>query len=146
MPLIVGSGPISDSGLSGHDISSDDVQVVAGGFESLFGIVLRNKPSVVIEGQIALPAKTIKHRQQTSMFFLDVRPDKIDDCDMVPRLTSRTESVAEHEPDRSLEHCFVGLLKTSLLVKSQNSSGRGELVVRAREEAFDLCPVNGVWF
>jgi hypothetical protein len=52
--------------------------------------------------------------------------------------------MAEHEPEGCLEHCFVGLLKASLLVKSENFVGRGELLVRAREKAFNLRPVNGV--
>ncbi|MGO9084513.1 MAG: hypothetical protein ACLQBK_04740, partial [Candidatus Sulfotelmatobacter sp.] len=70
----------------------------------------------------------------------------IDDGDVVPRLTSRTESMAEHEPQRSLEHCFVGLLKASLLVKGENFASRDQLLIRAREEAVDLRPVNDVWF
>jgi hypothetical protein len=141
-----GRRPISDSGLSGCDIRSDHIQVVAGGFESLFGIALRNKPSVVIEGQIALPAETIKNSQQTGMFLVDARLHKIDDGDVVPWLASCTESVAEHETQRSFEHCFVGLLKTSFFVKSENLAGRGQLLFRAREEAVDLRPVNGVRF
>jgi hypothetical protein len=52
--------------------------------------------------------------------------------------------MAEHEPEGSLEHCFVGLLKTGFLVKDEDFMGRGELFVRAREKAFDLRPVNGV--
>jgi hypothetical protein len=64
----------------------------------------------------ALPAETIKDDQRASMFLVDARPHKIDDGDVVPRLTSRTESMAEHEPEGGLEHCFVGLLKASLLV------------------------------
>ncbi len=135
-----------ESRLSGRDISSDHIQVVAGGFESLFGIMVRNKPSVVIEGQIALPAETIKDNQQTGMFLVDARPHKIDDGDVVPRLTSRTESMAKHEPEGSLQHCFVGLLKASLLVKSENFVGRGELLAGAREEALDLPPVNALRF
>src|SRR5712692_7316593 len=59
---------------------------------------------------------------------------------MVARLTSHTESVAEHEPQRSFEHCFVGLLKTSFLVKGENFAGRGQLLIRTREEAIDLGP------
>ncbi len=78
------------------------------------------------------------------MFLVDVGPHKIDDGDVVPRLTSRTESMAEHEPEGSLEHCFVGLLKASLLVEGKNFVSRGELLVRAREETVDLCPVNRV--
>ena len=111
---------ISDSRLSGCDISSDHIQVVAGGFERLFGVMVRNKSGVIIKGYIALPAETIKDDQQTGMFLVDARPHKIDDGDVVPRLTSRTESMAEHKPQGSFEHCFVGLLKASFLVKGEN--------------------------
>jgi hypothetical protein len=38
------------------------------------------------------------------------------------------------------------LLKASLFVKSQNQLGRHELLVRAREKAFDLRSINGVRF
>src|SRR5271157_84919 len=137
---------VSDSRLSGRDIGSDHVQVVAGGFESLLGIMVRNKSGVIIEGHIALPAETIKDSQQTSMFLVDARPHEIDDGDVVPRLASCTKSVAEHEPQRSFEHCFVGLLNTSFFVKSENFAGRGQLLIRAREEALDLRPVNRVRF
>jgi hypothetical protein len=133
-----------DLRLSGCDINSDHVQVVAGGFESLLGIMVRNKSSVIIKGCIALPAETIKDDQQPSMFLVDARPHEIDDGDVVARLTSRTESMAEHEPEGRFEHCFVGLLEASLLVKSQNFVSQGELLVRAREKAFNLHPVNGV--
>ena len=78
------------------------------------------------------------------MFLVDARPHEIDDGDVVARLTSRTESMAEHEPQRSFEHCFVGLLKASLFVKSENFVSRGELLVRTREETVDLYPVNPV--
>jgi len=61
-----------------------------------------------------------------------------------PRMTSRTESMAEHEPQGSFEHRFVGLLKASLFVKGENFAGRGQLLIRAREEALDLRPVNRV--
>jgi hypothetical protein len=40
--------------------------------------------------------------------------------------------VAKHEPQRSFEHCFVGLLKASLFVKSENFVSRGELLIRTR--------------
>jgi hypothetical protein len=59
---------------------------------------------------------------------------KIDDGDVVPRLTPRTESVAKHEPEGSFQHCFVSLLKTSFFIKSENLTGRGQLLIRAREE------------
>jgi hypothetical protein len=114
------------------------------GFESLLGIMVRNKTGVIVKGCIALPAEAIKDDQQTSMFLVDARPHEIDDGDVVARLTSRTESMAEHEPEGSLEHCFVSLLKTSLLVKGENFVRRGEFLVRAREKALNLRPINGV--
>ena len=130
--------------LSGCDINSDHLQVVAGRFESLLGIMLRNKSGVIIKRHIAFPAQTIKDNQQTGMFLVDARPHEIDDGDVVARLTSRTESMAEHEPQGSFEHRFVGLLKASLFVKGENFVSRGELLVRARQKAFDLRPINGV--
>ena len=139
-------GKGSDLRLSGRDINSDHIQVVAGGFESLLGIMVRNKSGVIIKGCIAFPAETIKDDQQPSMFLVDARPHEIDDGDVVARLTSRTESMAEHEPQGSFEHRFVGLLKASLFVKGENFVSRGELLVRAREEAVNLPPVNGVRF
>jgi predicted transposase YbfD/YdcC len=51
---------VSDSRLSGRDIGSDHVQVLPRGFERLLGIMVRNKPGVIIKGHIALPAETIK--------------------------------------------------------------------------------------
>jgi len=137
---------VSDSRPSGLNIGPDHVQVVAGGFERLLGIMVRNKPAVIIKSHIALPAETIKDGQQTGMFLTDAGPHKFNDGDVVPWLTSRTESMAEHEPEGSFQHCFVGLLKTSFLVKGENSVRRGQLLVRAREEAVDLRPVNRVRF
>ena len=137
------AGP--DLRLSVSNISSDHVQVFAGGFESLLGVTVRNRSGVIIKGCIALPAETIKDDQQTGMFLIDAGPHKIDDGDVVSRLASCTESVAEHEPERGFKHCFIGLLEASFLVKSENFAGRGQLLIRACEEAFDLRPVNDVW-
>ena len=137
---------VSDSRLSGDDISSDHVQVVTGGFERLLGIMVRNKSGVIIKGHIALPAETIKDGEQTGMFLVDARTHEIDDNDVVTRLTPRTESVTKHEPEGSLQHCFVSLLKTCFFIKSENLTGRGQLLIRAREEAIDLRPVNRVRF
>jgi hypothetical protein len=131
---------------SGSDIKSNHIQVVAGGFESLLGIMVRNKSGVIIKGCVALPAETITDNQQTSMFLVDARPHEIDDGDVVARLTSRTESMAEHEPKGRFEHCLVGLLKTSLLVKSENFASRGQLLIRAREETVGLCQLTACGF
>jgi hypothetical protein len=114
---------VYDSRLSGRNISSDHSQVVGAGFESLLGIMVRNKSGVVIERGITLPAQTIKYNQQTGMFLVQARPHKIDDCDVVPRLTPGAESVAEHESEGSFQHCFVSLLKTCFFVKSENFAG-----------------------
>src|SRR5580692_6756949 len=57
LPGIKGERPefpssVLDSRLSGRNISSDHIQAVAGGFESLLGFVVRNKSGVVIKGYI----------------------------------------------------------------------------------------------
>ncbi len=104
----------------------------------------RNKSAVIIKGHIALPAQTIKDNQQAGIFLVDVRAHEIDDGDVVPRLTPRTKSLAKHEPERSFQHCLVSLLKTSFFVKGENFAGRGQLLIRTREEAIDLGPVNRV--
>lgn len=98
------SSLVSDSRFSGDDISSDHIQVVAGGFERLLGIMVRHKSGVIIKSCIALPAETIKDDQQPSMFLVDARTHEVDNSDVVPRLTSRTESMAEHESQGSFEH------------------------------------------
>ncbi len=124
LPKIDSPPSVLDSRLSCCDISSDHIQVVAGGFERLLGFVVRNKSGVVVKGHIAFPAQAVKDDQQTGMFLVHARTHKVDDSDVVPRLTSRTESMAEHEPEGSFEHCFIGLLKASFFVKGENSMSR----------------------
>ena len=51
------------SRLSGSDVNSDHIQVVAGGFESFLSIMVRNKSGVIVKGHIAFPAQTIKDSQ-----------------------------------------------------------------------------------
>ena len=73
------------------DVSANHIQVLAGEFEGLLGIVVRNKSGIVIEGQISLPPKTIKDGQQTAMFLVNASPNEFDDCDMVSwRLLARS--------------------------------------------------------
>lgn len=74
------------------------------------------------------------------MFLVDARLHEIDDGDVVARLTSRTESMTEHESKGRFEHCFGGLLKTGFFIKSENFTSRGQFLIRAREETVDLCP------
>ena len=54
---------VYESRLSGRNISSDHSQVVGGGFESLLGIMARNKSAVIIERGVTLPAETIQYNQ-----------------------------------------------------------------------------------
>jgi len=63
----------SDSRFSGSYIDSYHIQVLAGGFERLFGIMVRNKSGVVIKGHDALPAQPIKDDQRRSIFLVDTR-------------------------------------------------------------------------
>lgn len=80
----------SDLRLSVCNVSPDHAQVVAGRFERLFGIMVRNKPGVIIKGYIASPAETIKDDQQPSVFPVDARPHTVDDGDVAPgRLLAR---------------------------------------------------------
>jgi hypothetical protein len=51
--------------------ASDHIQIVGGGFERLLGVMMRNKSGVVIKGDVALPAETIKGSQQTGVFLVD---------------------------------------------------------------------------
>jgi hypothetical protein len=62
--------------LSGCNIKSDHIQVVAGGFERLLGIMVRNKSGVIIKGRIAFPAQAVKDDQQTGMCLVHARTTK----------------------------------------------------------------------
>lgn len=66
------------------------------------------------------------------MFLVNASSDEVDDGDVMPRLASGTETIAEHESQGCLEHRFIGLLKTGFLIKGENFVSRGELLVRAR--------------
>lgn len=80
------------------------------------------------------------------MLLVNASSDEIDYGDVVPWLASGPETIAEHEAQGSLKHCFIGLLKTGFLIKGQNFVGRSELLVRARKKAVNLRSVNGVRF
>jgi hypothetical protein len=43
--------------------------------------MVRNESRVVIKGHISLPPETVENGQQTSMFFVDTRPNEINDRD-----------------------------------------------------------------
>jgi len=134
------------SWLSRGEVRSNDRQVVAGCFEGLFSVVVRNKSRVVIESLVSFSPKAIQNGQQSGMFPVNVLADKFDDGDMVARLAASTKAVAEHEAKRSFEHRFISLLKTGFLVESEDFPGRREFLVGTREEAINLRPVNRVRF
>ena len=136
----------STSWFSRGEVRSNDRQVVAGGFEGLLSVVLRNKSRIVIESLVSFPPKAIQDGQQTGMFLVYALADKFDAGDMMASLTASTKAVAEHEAKRSFEHRFVSLLKTGLLVEGEDFPGRREFLVGTREEAINLCPVNSMWF
>jgi hypothetical protein len=65
------------------------------------------------------------------VFLVDTGSDEFDDRDVVTGLASRTETMAEHEPESSFEHRFISLLKAGLFVESKYFMGRGELLFGA---------------
>ncbi len=77
MPLKVGaSGSIqkrfqkaSDSRLSGSYINSDHIQVLAGGFERLFCVMIRNKSGVVVKGQLRFRRSRSKTTSRPACFL-----------------------------------------------------------------------------
>jgi hypothetical protein len=89
------------SWLSRGEVRPNDLQVVAGSFEGLFSVVVRNKSRVVIESLVSFSPKAIQNGQQSGMFPVNVLADKFDDGDMVTGLTASTKAVAEHEAERS---------------------------------------------
>ena len=54
------------------------------------------------------------------MLLVNVSSDEVDYGDVVPRLASGTETIAEHETQGSFERRFIGLLKIGFLIKGQN--------------------------
>jgi len=85
--------------------------------------MVRNESRVVIKGHISLPPETVENGQQTSMFFVDTRPNEINDRDMMPRLASRTKAMAEHEPQGRLKHGLVGLLRAGFFIEGEDFMG-----------------------
>ena len=54
------------------------------------------------------------------MFFMQMGLDELNNRDVMSRLAPRSHPMAEHEAKRRLQHCFVHLLKTGLLVDGKN--------------------------
>jgi len=71
------------------------------------------------EGLYCASAEDDQRQPADRMFLVDMRPHEIDDCDVMSRLTSRARSAAEHEPERSFEHCFVSLLRQASSSKAR---------------------------
>jgi len=68
----------------------------------LFGVVARNESGVVIEDHVLLSPEAIEDSQQASVFLVKAAPDELNDRDMMPRLASRANAVAERETERDL--------------------------------------------
>jgi hypothetical protein len=79
------------------NVSADHEDVIAGSFEGLLGILMRDESGIFVQGQVPFPTETIKHRNQTSVLLVDARPDEFYDRYVMPRLTSGAEGVAKHE-------------------------------------------------
>jgi hypothetical protein len=71
--LVKWSGSVSDSRLSSCDISSDHIQVVAGRFERLLGVMVRHEPGVIVKGHIAFPAQAVRGTISRPACFLSTR-------------------------------------------------------------------------
>jgi hypothetical protein len=115
-------------------------------WEGFLGIVPGNESGVIVEGQITFPSQTVKHGEQAGVLFVNPGANEFDDRDVMIRQASSAEAVAEHKSQGSLQHGFVRLLKASFLIEGENLTRRSELLIRAREEAIYLRPVNDVRF
>ena len=109
-----------NSGLPCGDVGADDLYEPAGGFEGFLCFVVRYEARVVIKGQVPLSPETVEDCEQASVPGVDPRANEIDDRDVMAQLTPCPEAMAEHKPQRSPEHRFVGLLKARLLIKRQD--------------------------
>ncbi len=105
---------------------------------------MRNEPGVIVQDQIPFAPETVEDGKETSVPFVNPGANEFDNRGVMTRLASSAEPMAEHKPQRCLEHGFVCLLKAGFLIKRENFAGRGELLVRAHKEAIYLCPVNNV--
>lgn len=105
---------------------------------------MRNESGVIVQDQIPFAPETVQDGQQASVLFVNPGANEFDNRDVMARLTSGAEPVAEQKSQGSLEHRFVCLLKAGFLIKGGNFAGRGELLIRARKEPIYLCPVNDV--
>jgi hypothetical protein len=93
---------LSQSGLrfSSIAVRADNFYEIAGGFECLFGVVVRIESGDIMECRIPFPPETVEDGQQASMFFVNARPDKFADHNVMPRLALGTEPVAEYASER----------------------------------------------
>lgn len=136
---------LSPSRFSRCYVSPDHVKKLASCFEGLLGILMRHEARIVVEGQISFTTKTIKHRNETRVFLVCAPAYEFYDSDVMSRLASGAESVAEHKSQRSFEHCFIGLLQSSLVIKCENFPGRSEFCLCTLQEAVNLSPVYFLW-
>lgn len=104
------------------------------------------KAGVIVESKIPFASQPIKNGQQAAMLLVDARPNKVNDRNVVPWLAFSPKAMAEHETERCLQHGLVGLLQACFVVKSQDLTGRGGLLIGAGEKTIDLRPIDGVRF
>ena len=78
---------------------------------------MRDEPNVAIEGPIPLSPETVEDGHQASMFLVNARPNKLDDRDVMPRLASRTETVAEYTSERFLQQLLSASIAPTCLTR-----------------------------
>jgi hypothetical protein len=58
--------------LSRGDIGAQNVQILAGGFKGLLGLMTGDEAGIVVEGQVALPSKPVENTQQAGVPLVEV--------------------------------------------------------------------------
>src|SRR5450631_2726259 len=53
------------------NVTTDHIQVVAGSFEGLFGVMVRDESGVIIQSHVPLPPETVEDNQEASVFLVN---------------------------------------------------------------------------
>jgi hypothetical protein len=110
------------------DVGADDRSIVARGFNGLFGVLVGDKPCVVIESKISFSPKAIEDGQQGGVFPVNALACKFDDSDVMARHTSRAKAVAEHQAKRTFPHRFISLLQAGFLIEGEDFPSRNKFL------------------
>lgn len=78
--------------------------------------------------RIALPAEMIKDNQQTGIFLVDARTHEIDDGDVGPRLTPRTNPWLNINPREAFSIASYACGRQASSSKARNFAGRGQFL------------------